>query len=71
MSTIILLDPEHIELNRRASSRAGGADVERRARLILQLESGATWAAIREKLDCNDAFIDRRFKRFLAKSNVM
>ena len=65
MSTITLSDTERMELNRRASSRAGRADDARRARLILLLESGDTWAKIREKLDCNDAFIDRWSKRFL------
>jgi transposase len=65
MSTITLSDAERMELNRRASSRAGRADNARRARLILLLESGDTWAKIREKLDCNDAFIDRWSKRFL------
>jgi transposase len=30
----------------------------------LLLESGDTWARIREKLDCNDAFIDRWSRRF-------
>ena len=65
MSTITLLDVERVELNRRASSRAGRADDARRARLILLLDSGDTWAKIREKLDCNDAFIDRWSKRFL------
>lgn len=66
MSPITLSDTEHMELSRRASSRAGRADDARRARLILLLGSGATWATIREKLDCNDAFIDRWSKRFLA-----
>ena len=28
------------------------------------LEAGRTWATIRDKLDCNDAFIDRWSKRF-------
>ena len=53
-----------MELSQRASSRSGRADDARRARLILLLEAGHTWAAIREKLDCNDAFIDRWIKRF-------
>jgi len=57
MSAITLSDVERVELNRRASSRAGRADDARRARLILLLDSGDTWAKIREKLDCNDAFI--------------
>jgi len=65
MSAITLSDVERVELNRRASSRAGRADDARRARLILLLDSGDTWAKIREKLDCNDAFIDRWSKRFL------
>src|SRR5512145_712660 len=64
MSTITLLDVERMELTRRAGSRAGRADDARRARLILLLESGDTWARIREKLDCNDAFIDRWSRRF-------
>lgn len=32
----------------------------RRARLILLLDEGHTWADIREKLACNDAFISRK-----------
>jgi len=67
MSTITLTDVERMELSRRASSQAGRADDARRARLILLLDSGDTWARIREKLDCNDAFIDRWSKRFLAE----
>jgi transposase len=67
MSTITLSDAERMELSRRASSQAGRADDARRARLILLLEAGDTWAKIREKLDCNDAFIDRWSKRFLAE----
>jgi hypothetical protein len=31
----------------------------------LLLEAGETWAQIREKLSCNDAFIDRWSKRFI------
>jgi len=67
MSTITLSDVERTELSRRAMSRAGRADDARRARLILLLDAGETWAAIREKLDCNDAFIDRWSKRYLAE----
>jgi transposase len=54
-----------MELSQRATSQAGRADDARRARLILLLEAGETWAQIREKLSCNDAFIDRWSKRFL------
>ena len=63
-STIGLAEAERMELNHRATSRSGRADDGRRARLILLLEAGHTWAQIRDKLDCNDAFIDRWSKRF-------
>src|SRR5882762_411222 len=63
-NTIVLTDPERMELNQRMASRSGRADNARRARLMLLLEAGHTWAAIRDKLDCNDAFIDRWCKRF-------
>src|SRR5204862_3383685 len=62
-NTIVLTDAERMELNQRAASRSGRADDARRARLMLLLEAGHTWAAIRDKLDCNDAFIDRWSKR--------
>jgi len=64
-STIVLQETELAELNHRATSRSVRADDIRRARLILLLETGRTWATILDKLDCNDAFIDRRNKRFL------
>ena len=64
MSTITLSDAERMELTRRANSRAGRADDARRARLLLLLAAGDTWALIRGKLECNDAFIDRWSKRF-------
>src|SRR5215475_11469150 len=63
-STIILTESERMELSQRATSRSGRADDGRRARLILLLEAGRSWAQIRDKLDCNDAFIARWSKRF-------
>src|SRR5437867_2080085 len=63
-STIGLTETERMELSHRATSRSGRADDGRRARLILLLEAGHTWAQIRHKLDCNDAFIARWSKRF-------
>src|SRR5271166_6931012 len=63
-STIVLTEEERAELTQRAASRSGRADDGRRARLILLLDAGRTWATIRDKLDCNDAFIDRWSKRF-------
>jgi hypothetical protein len=47
------------------ASKSGRADEARRARLILLLDAGQTWAVIRDKLDCNDSFIDRWSKRFV------
>jgi transposase len=64
MSTISLTKMERSELSRRATSQAGRADEARRARLILLLEAGHTWAEIRDRLACNDAFISRWSKRF-------
>src|ERR1700723_3371922 len=63
-NTIVLTNSERRELTQRAASRSGRADDARRARLMLLLEANHTWAAIRDKLDCNDAFIDRWMKRF-------
>jgi Homeodomain-like domain len=65
-STIELTESERMELSQRATSRSGRADDGRRARLILLLEAGHSWAQIRDKLDCNDAFTDRWSKRFRA-----
>jgi transposase len=67
MSTITLSDAERMELEQRAASRAGRADDARRARLVLLLAAGHTWAQVREKLDCNDAFIARWSQRFVAE----
>ena len=66
-NTIVLSIMEEAELTQRATSQSGRADEARRARLILLLDSGHTWAAVRDKLDCTDSFIDRWSKRFLAE----
>jgi transposase len=58
---------EHEELTQRTSRQSGRADEARRARLILLLDAGHTWASIREKLDCTDSFIARWSKRFAAE----
>jgi transposase len=63
-NTIELSTVEQEELTRRANSQSGRADEARRARLILLLDEGQTWAVIRTKLDCTDSFIDRWSKRF-------
>lgn len=67
MGGITLSSPERLELSRRAGQRAIRAGEARRARLILLLDAGKTWATIREKLACNDAFIDRWSKRYRAQ----
>src|SRR5438045_9346191 len=54
-----LTKSERMELRRQAGARNGRADSARRARLILLLAQGFTWAEIRAKLDCSDSYIDR------------
>ena len=66
-STIALSKAERRELSQRSTSQAGRADEARRARLILLLDEGRTWGAIRDKLDCTDSFIARWGKRFAAE----
>lgn len=67
MSTITLSKAERTELTQRATSQAGRADDARRARLVLLLDECHTWAAIRERLDRTDHFIDRWSKRFASE----
>lgn len=62
-----LTKSEHVELQRQASARNGRADSARRARLMLLLAEGCTWAEIRTKLDCADSYISRWSKRFEAE----
>jgi transposase len=66
-STITLSKSEEEELTRRATSQVGAAADARRARLVLLLASGHTWAAARDKLDCPDSFIARWSSRFEAE----
>src|ERR1700727_1859154 len=68
MSNAIRLSTvEHEELTQRANRQSGRADEARRARLILLLGAGHSWASIRAKLDCTDSFIARWSKRFVAE----
>ena len=64
-NTISLSKVEREELAQLVSTQSGRADEARRARLILLLDAGQTWALIRDKLDCTDSFIDRWSKRFV------
>jgi transposase len=59
-----LTKSEQTELQRQANARNGRADSARRARLVLLLAEGCTWAEIRTKLDCADSYISRWSKRF-------
>jgi len=67
MGAITLSSLERSELTRCAGKSAMRAGEARRARLILLLGAGKTWASIRERLGCNDAFIDRWSKRYRAQ----
>ncbi len=58
-NTLKLSTVEHKALIQRTNRQSGRAAEARRARLLLLLDAGHTWAAIREKLDCTDSFIDR------------
>ena len=55
---------ERMELQRQVKARNGRADSARRARLVLLLAEGCTWAQIRAKLDCGDSYINRWSRRF-------
>lgn len=62
-----LTKSETEELQQQASTRNGRADSARRARLILLLSDGLTWADIRAKLDCSDSYINRWSTRFASE----
>jgi transposase len=62
-----LTDVERIELRRRLNRRNGRADEARRARCILLLAAGASWARIRGQLSCGDSYIARWSRRFAAE----
>lgn len=64
---MILTKAERIELNKRATGRTIRAEEARRARCILMLAEGASWAQIRDKLNCNDSFVARWGQRFEAE----
>jgi transposase len=62
-----LTDVERRALERRSHSRTGRADDARRARCILLLADGASWAQIRGPLHCGDSYINRWSRRFAAE----
>ncbi len=64
---MMLTPVERHELARRCQSRKGRADDARRARCILLLAKGASWAQIRGRLHCGDTYIARWSQRFAAE----
>jgi len=66
-NTITLNETERLELMKRASNRTGRAEDARRARLVLLLADGHTWAEICDRLPCSRGFVDSWSKRFAAE----
>src|SRR5262245_4327986 len=66
-AAMILTKNERMELTKQASSRSVRAEDARRARCVLLLADGDTWAEVRSKLACNDEFIARWSTRFKAE----
>ena len=64
---MILTRSERVELTKRAGGRTVRAEDARRARCVLLLAEGNTWAEVRSKLECNDEFIARWSARFTAE----
>jgi len=58
---------ERKERERRVGSRKGRADEARRARCLLLLAGGTSWARIRAQVGCNDSYIARWRARFAAE----
>lgn len=59
-----LTSDERTELDRRTRSRKGRAEDARRARVILMLADGASYAAITAAVDCHPAYVVRWKQRF-------
>jgi len=57
------------QLEKLVRSRRGRVEQTRRARCVLFVAEGLTWAEVRERLDCTDSYINRWTKRF-AKDGV-
>ena len=63
-NTITLTKRERLELMRRATSRTGRTEDARRARVILLLAEGRTWAVVCEHLACSRGFVAIWKRRF-------
>lgn len=67
MSYEIALDvEERIELEKRSRSRVLPAEEVRRSRLILMLDSGASYSTIQKRLNCYASYINKWKSRFQA-----
>ena len=66
-SPVVLTEPERSELEARARARTIRAEDAKRARVVLLLADGLSYAAIAEKLDCSQHFIKDWRRRFLAE----
>ena len=61
---IVLTKRERMELTTRAKSRTGRAEDARRARVILLLAEGRTWATVCEQVGCSRGFVALWRQRF-------
>jgi transposase len=63
-STMTLTKSERMALIKRAQSRTGRAEDARRARVILLLADGRTWAAVCDQVGCSRGFVALWRQRF-------
>jgi transposase len=66
-NTITLTKRERMELSRQVRSWTGRAEAARRARVILLLAEGATWAAVCHAVGCSRGFVATWSQRFAAE----
>lgn len=66
-NTMVLTKWERMELTRRVRSRTGRAETARRARVILLLAEGATWATVCHALGCSRGVVATWSQRFAAE----
>src|SRR5467141_3139503 len=64
LARVMLAPPERRELERRARSRSLAVELVRRAKVILMLAAGRSYAEIGERLGCTDRYISLWKKRF-------
>src|SRR6266481_6468288 len=64
LARVMLAPPERRELERRARSRSLAVELVRRAKVILMLAAGRSYAEIGERLGCTDRYISLWKERF-------